>query len=705
MMDAVEFSLPAVVAVSKLLNTQDFSRGAVTPVEEAEVRKTETGSIFGTPSPINGCVSSCSPKDIIRVVTTSEQDSVHRKAEVGLCRDEKQHFNFQGEKVTEHCGNVNSSLFMLPKSANKQTNRKAGKVQKKSRVVKQKHGHDGKCVKAKAKLDPFFSKSGLLSPNSAVGGNNILGLYGLKSDIHNVTKHVDELSLNELLDGSYECSNLCQDKRKKAANTNENTLHLVRKACSILQLKRPVQSQNSFELDGSSNKKAPSLLGISGSCGTSSMDCDEVDKNATDLTSSSEIHDSCSKPGVSVNVNHSSLLQPEDILECLALPPAKDLESLLLDVAKPALSSRSSTDLCPSKLTSKRVGLPSLSLSHSIGVSCKTNADVAKLCTSKGTCQARWVRIGSTASFIGDARSCFSDVDSLTYDHSLVPSRGLKVGLSEDEKVPSLLVKNPWHEPSSSTARFHPAFHIPGAEQDMKYQDNSDILKGPSPNNFLFQEHKDNHVEIEKSKSKSDGSCTSSCYCSSSKSADDGCHRLLSNSLMPENSKQAVHSPRLLAAAQILCDIASDFRKQNQNNGKIRWPKKPSQKAMKACKSKSPTGKAVMSVQAKSVTGSVQLTLSKPPKFHSADKKKDLDYTNNLGRGLITWSTPASTSSSHSKLEVVPDADSKLLNVNVVNLLGMKPFPTRVLEKACDSHLKPRKSLTVDWGRRRYKKE
>ncbi|KAJ4957022.1 hypothetical protein NE237_013805 [Protea cynaroides] len=721
MMDAVELPLPAAVAVSKLLTTEGFSRAGVTTVEEADARKTDYVSIVGSP-PINGCISSCSPNDVMCVVSTSEQDSVsrRRKAEVGICRDEKQPSNFQSENITKQCGDLNSSLLMLPKSAGKQCNRKAGKVRstspcskrqrtdkledttnldgtddsiamsgklgsgqakctfaEKSRLLKQKHGHDGKRVKAKNKLDPFFAKAGLLGSSSAVGGNNILGIYGPKSDIHDATKQVDELSLNELLDGSYKCPTLCQDKGKKAANTNENILHSVRKACSILQLQRPVQ-------------KALTWLVTSGSCGTSSMDCYKVDTNTANLTSSRK---------------------PKDMLVHIALPPAKDLDSLLLDVAKPAVSSRSSADLRSSKLTSKRVGLPPFSWSHNIGLPCKTNVDVGKLCTTKSTCQVRWVRIGSAASSLGDACGCFSDLDSLTYDHSLVPSRGLKLGLPEDEKVPFVHVKLPWHESSSSTGKFLPASHIREAEWAMKYQGKSDILKGSSTNNFQFQEHIDNCFEKELPERKGEGGCADSCYGSSIKSAVGGCNNLSSNSFIIEDSKQAVHSPGLLAAAQILCDIASDFRKQNQINGKIRWPKKPSQKAMKARRSKYSTGKSVvLSIPAKSVIGSDdmvkvddQRTLLKPNKFHRVDKRKDLGY-NNHGRELIKCLTPASSRLSPSKLEADSVSDSKLLNTDMVNLLGMKPLPTRVQEE-CKSHQKPRKPLTVDWGRGRCKKE
>ncbi|KAF8379604.1 hypothetical protein HHK36_029045 [Tetracentron sinense] len=630
-------------------------------------------------------------------------------------------------------------------------------IPEKSRIVKQKHSRDGKRgdkrnLKApmKVKFESFFPEAGLLSSNSAAGGNNILGIYGLKSGIHDVIKHVDELSLNELLDDSYKCPTLCQDKGKKATNVNENILHSVRKACSVLQLWRPVQSRNAVDLDSSSNRKTPSCLLSSASSVISSIDCDKGDNCTTDLTSCRK--DSCSKPKAPVNTNDSLLLQPKDILERLALLPAKDLDSLLLDTAKPSLSSRSITDLRSGKPLSQGASLPPFHWSHSSGGACKSNVDSGKLSTNRGICQGKWVRIGSIASSLGGAPSCFSDLDSLTFDHSLVPSGGIKMSLSGNEKAPCTPVRLPGSEQASSSIVSHLASHVPpgktilkgsGAlgshksldlkfsqrclessdahmkfsfsrgnflklpETDLKYQGNGTILMAPSANNLPFQVNGDNYIGNEQSKRRNPGGCTdSSCY-SPSNCAVGGYDQLL----WQENSKQAGHSPRLLAAAQTLYEIASHSTKQNQSSGMIRWPKKPSQKAMKARKSRSSTGKAEsISITTKSVMGpgdpikiAEHIIPSKRPKVLTTDKKKDIDYTNNVERGPMKWSTPTSSRSSPSKLDRDSVSDMKQSNASIVKLLGIMPSTTRLLDKACNSQQKPRKPVPMDWGRRSKK--
>lgn len=80
------------------------------------------------------------------------------------------------------------------------------------------------------------------------------GLYGLKHDFHDVTKLLDEPPLDDLLKGTFNCPIMSKDKGKKASNTNESFLNSVRKACSILQFPKPVQSQNMAEMDYSSKK-------------------------------------------------------------------------------------------------------------------------------------------------------------------------------------------------------------------------------------------------------------------------------------------------------------------------------------------------------------------------------------------------------------------------------------------------------------------
>lgn len=114
--------------------------------------------------------------------------------------------------------------------------------------------------------------------------NFMSGLYGLKSDNHDVTKHVDELSLNDLLDGNYKSPSLGKDKAKRAANTNENFLQSIKKACSMLELRRPVKSQNISETDSSSSWITSPCPLTAASCIASSTSSDKEDTTTTDLS-------------------------------------------------------------------------------------------------------------------------------------------------------------------------------------------------------------------------------------------------------------------------------------------------------------------------------------------------------------------------------------------------------------------------------------
>lgn len=81
------------------------------------------------------------------------------------------------------------------------------------------------------------------------------GLYGLKHDIDDVTKLMEEPTLGELLKGSFDCPSLGKDKGKKTSNVSENLLSSIRKACSILHTPKSVQSQCVDEIDSSSTRK------------------------------------------------------------------------------------------------------------------------------------------------------------------------------------------------------------------------------------------------------------------------------------------------------------------------------------------------------------------------------------------------------------------------------------------------------------------
>ena len=111
----------------------------------------------------------------------------------------------------------------------------------------------------------------------------ISGLCGLKTDDHDITKLVDHISLNDVLDGTYECPSLGKDKGKKAINATENILHSVVKACFILHFSRPAHLQNFAETDVYSNEKMPTCPSYSVSI------VENGDSSATDISSSTKV--------------------------------------------------------------------------------------------------------------------------------------------------------------------------------------------------------------------------------------------------------------------------------------------------------------------------------------------------------------------------------------------------------------------------------
>lgn len=113
------------------------------------------------------------------------------------------------------------------------------------------------------------------------------GAYGLKPDINDVTKLVEDLSLNKLLEGSYECPSLGKDKMKKLEKTNDTLLSVVRNVWSVLPTRRPVQSQISAELDASISRSLESPSSISATVnGENSVKVNALDG---DLSSSSKV--------------------------------------------------------------------------------------------------------------------------------------------------------------------------------------------------------------------------------------------------------------------------------------------------------------------------------------------------------------------------------------------------------------------------------
>lgn len=115
------------------------------------------------------------------------------------------------------------------------------------------------------------------------------GFFGLKSDVHEVTKLVNDLSLREILEGSYKCPTLGKEKGKKAVNANEPIMQSVRKVCSMRQTVKSSKSLNISDLDISGDKKVCSPFLSSASLGGSGIDGDCGDPSSVELASSNEV--------------------------------------------------------------------------------------------------------------------------------------------------------------------------------------------------------------------------------------------------------------------------------------------------------------------------------------------------------------------------------------------------------------------------------
>ncbi|RDY09745.1 hypothetical protein CR513_05843, partial [Mucuna pruriens] len=315
----------------------------------------------------------------------------------------------------------------------------------KSHSTKRGEKRNFKVPSSMAKYNSRSFKLGASIFGSAYGGNNFFGLYGLKHDIHDITKLMDEPTLDQLLRGTFDCPSLSKDKRTIPSGS---VLNSVRKACSLLQFRKSVQSQNIAEMDSS-------LYNKMSTCQMSSVSAVENSSNGhKEQTCTSDISahhkDLCSENERVSSPLDFPLYQPKDVLERIALPPSEDLESLLL-VSKLAVSTRNSNNLRSGKQVSRRSSLPAFPWSHAFGSHSRNNLDAVKLSTSRSTCQGKWARIGVIASSTDIDHCCFTNLDSFSYDQSLVPS----TGSSNNKVCPSLFANLPFCQWNSSSPVTH----------------------------------------------------------------------------------------------------------------------------------------------------------------------------------------------------------------------------------------------------------
>lgn len=274
---------------------------------------------------------------------------------------------------------------------------------------------------SKSRFDSFSIKAGLSSFSSAAGGNNMLGVYASKQDIYDFEKHVDEIYLNELLDGNYKCPKSIKENEKKTEILHKSVLVSIRAASSILQLQKPKQTPNVAAVDGTNNNNASSSLPNSAVSGTSTNNDSKGD--AADPSSCNKVDNSCS--GLidhHTNVLQFPLVAPKEVLDRLSLPPPKDLDVMLLDSMKPTSTSK----------VQNGGSLPTFPWSHVSGF--KANPDVVKSTPNKSSCQGKWFRMPKSTTSSGDTTSYLEDFQSLTYNKSLVPLECQQPGPTENEK-------------------------------------------------------------------------------------------------------------------------------------------------------------------------------------------------------------------------------------------------------------------------------
>ncbi|XP_054810280.1 uncharacterized protein LOC129311832 [Prosopis cineraria] len=679
-MDTVELPFPVDVAPAPtLIAPEGLVRAGVT-VKEVEGRGSDRVSIVA-----NHSIYYCDPRlenDVANVKSDTEFRSGDGFPETELIKNSSMLPNLQCEEVSngthakgKNCRVISSKHEGLP------FQQKAGKVHRsvsssskrlriledstdlkgienskessdkhasnhikcdsseKSQVSKQKSNGskrgDKKNIKvpSKAKFDSSSMKLGAAVFNSACGGNNFFGLYGLKHDIHDVTKPVEEPTLDELLKGTFDCPSLGKDKGKKTSNISDNFLSSVRKACSILHVLKSVQPQSMAEIDSSSSRKM-SASESSSVCVVESGD--NRDKEQSFATDMSICHkEPSSETETPVSPLDFPLYQPKDILERIALPQSRDLDSLLLDASKAVVTSKSNSDLRTVKHVSRRPSLTAFPWSHNFSGHCRTNSDAVRL-SSRITCPGKWAKIGFVASFMGMDLGSFTNLDSFSYDQTLVPS----VGSS----------------------------------------DNKGFL--PSCANIPFC-----HWVLSSSVTCSKGSQVTTDFEGQvdGKKYDGNCSKLLA-------AAQTLYEMATSSPTQN--EGTSGWQKKaSQKSTKARnWKSNE--------KSEEMISKSTSAIGSDQLTRSAgQMMPSKKPRL-SIIKSKDGGPSNTVKKGPYAWPTSKSSRSLPNKSIREPIVENKHSNPGILKQHSMMPPPpTRVLDKAFDSQQKVRKVVLMDWKR------
>ncbi|CAH2048277.1 unnamed protein product [Thlaspi arvense] len=381
----------------------------------------------------------------------------------------------------------------------------------------------------------------------------------------------------------------------------------------------------------------------------------DVTKLIEDLSLKKLLEGSCECPSLGKGKDHCvnseipstplnfPICESSDVLKRLGLPPPKDLDSLLQDASKPSQNSKNMPDQQRSaKQLPPRGGLPHFPWSQAYNGSSRTNSEAAKLLTGKTLCQGRWLRIAdATLSSPESITDHFANLDSLTFNQSLVlPLQKQTITGTKTSQTISANT-NSCQCTEASVSTFQKASFVPTANAE------------------------------------------------------------------PEGSRDvhddALSCPQLLAAAQTLCDIAVQSTNHNNPNGILRWPKKLSQKSMKARKSKlieKPLERHGTTVS------TLDLNLISKNKNHvSKDSAAEQNRHHHLPKPskrlkLSTMenkkgSFPSPSSSSAIESDRKHSSSSKFKNHS--RLMPPPPPPTRTLQKSSTYPQKSRKFSGIGW--------
>ncbi|XP_062218792.1 uncharacterized protein LOC133918760 isoform X2 [Phragmites australis] len=288
------------------------------------------------------------------------------------------------------------------------------------------------------------------------------GAHGLKSDICDITNHIENLSLSELLSGTYKYSSLGREKGKKVLRTKDELLVSVRKAFSMLS-----------GMDGYCGKDANFML--SPKLPSASISSCEVKEQSGDKPSS------LIKDSSQINICDTALCCPKDMLRRLTLPQGQDLDSLLSPVSE---SSAAVKPHMPS-MTVHGASLPPYPWSHSQTGGYRPSVDCGKHGSSRSNSQWQWVRVGSNLTPLDYEDKSVHKIDDLLQEMdaaklSIMDSCDVPYNLCGTESTSGSLVQNIHSRKNASehgSQQLQPLDHGDSSDGFQKHDSEHSLLK------------------------------------------------------------------------------------------------------------------------------------------------------------------------------------------------------------------------------------